>query len=234
MRDDPNKVKFFAYLNLFAAAMLCLVTAGNYIVMFLGWEAVGLASYLLINFWFTRNLANQSAIKAIIYNRVGDIFFISAIALSFSIFKTTDFRLIDLILPELEYKSITLFTFSVSSIEILGLFLFLAAAAKSAQLILHAWLPDAMEGPTPVSALLHSATMVTAGVFLILRSTMSFLQQLIFHHYCSIGFSYGNSIFLIGLMQYDIKRIIAYSTCSQLGFMMFSVVLVIILLLCFI
>lgn len=104
MKEDPNKVKFFAYLNLFAAAMLCLVTAGNYVVMFLGWEAVGLASYLLINFWSTRNLANQSAIKAIIYNRVGDIFFISSIALSFSIFKTTDFRLIDLLLLYLKIK----------------------------------------------------------------------------------------------------------------------------------
>jgi len=130
--------------------------------------------FLLINFWYTRNLANQSAIKAILYNRFGDIFLLASIALMFALFKTTEFRLIEILLPEVEGRNISLFYSSFSSIEVLALFLTLAAAAKSAQLILHAWLPDAMEGPTPVSALLHSATMVTAGIFLILRSTSIF------------------------------------------------------------
>jgi proton-translocating NADH-quinone oxidoreductase chain L len=191
--------------------------------MFLGWEAVGLASYLLINFWSTRNQANQAALKAIIFNRVGDIFFIAALALMFFIFNSFDFEDIELLLPHFKYVNITLFSQSFSILELLACFLFLAAAAKSAQLFLHPWLPDAMEGPTPVSALLHSATMVTAGVFLILRSSLifsnapnvSFLVAL-------IGLITANISSLTGLLQYDIKRIIAFSTCSQLGFMMFA------------
>jgi len=154
--------------------MSCLVFAGNYFIMFLGWEAVGLASYLLINFWHTRNQANQSALKAIIFNRFGDIFFISGMGLIFYLFNSLDLEEIDILLPHFINARITIFSFDFSAIEIIALFLFLASAAKSAQLFLHPWLPDAMEGPTPVSALLHSATMVTAGVFLILRSSVIF------------------------------------------------------------
>jgi NADH-quinone oxidoreductase subunit L len=174
LQYDPNLVKFFAYLNFFSFSMSCLVLAGNYFLMFLGWEAVGLASYLLINFWSTRNQANQSALKAIIFNRFGDIFFITTLGLLWYMFSSFDFADIELLLPQFKYMKLTIFSLSFSIIELLAFFLFLAAAAKSAQLFLHPWLPDAMEGPTPVSALLHSATMVTAGIFLILRSSLIF------------------------------------------------------------
>jgi proton-translocating NADH-quinone oxidoreductase chain L len=191
--------------------------------MFLGWEAVGLASYLLINFWSTRNQANQSALKAIIFNRFGDIFFISALAMLWSMFNSFDFTDIEILIPQFKQLNITLFSLSFPMIELLALFLFLAAAAKSAQLFLHPWLPDAMEGPTPVSALLHSATMVTAGVFLILRSSLIFTNapQISFFVAC-IGLITANISAVTGLLQYDIKRIIAFSTCSQLGFMIFA------------
>jgi proton-translocating NADH-quinone oxidoreductase chain L len=203
--------------------MSCLVLAGNYVVMFLGWEGVGLASYLLINFWSTRNQANQSALKAIIFNRFGDIFFIAALALMFFIFNSFDFEDIELLLPQFKQVNIILFSYSFSIIELLAFFLFLAAAAKSAQLFLHPWLPDAMEGPTPVSALLHSATMVTAGVFLILRSSLIFTSapNVSFLVAC-IGLITANISSFTGILQYDIKRIIAFSTCSQLGFMVFA------------
>jgi NADH-quinone oxidoreductase subunit L len=220
---DPNLVKFFSYLNFFSFSMSCLVLAGNYVVMFLGWEGVGLASYLLINFWSTRNQANQSALKAIIFNRFGDIFFIAALALMFFIFNSFDFEDIELLLPHFKQVDIILFSYSFSIIELLAFFLFLAAAAKSAQLFLHPWLPDAMEGPTPVSALLHSATMVTAGVFLILRSSLIFTSapNVSFLVAC-IGLITANISSFTGILQYDIKRIIAFSTCSQLGFMVFA------------
>jgi len=191
--------------------------------MFLGWEAVGLASYLLINFWTTRNQANQAAIKAIIFNRVGDLGFISALGMIYYLFNSFDFEDLDLLIPQYDLTKFSLFSYSFSTIELIAAFLFLAAAAKSAQLFLHPWLPDAMEGPTPVSALPHPATMVTAGVFPILRSSI------IFSHapYISllvvcIGLITANISSLTGLLQYDIKRIIAFSTCSQLGFMMFA------------
>jgi len=203
--------------------MSCLVLAGNYVVMFLGWEAVGLASYLLINFWSTRNQANQSALKAIIFNRIGDVFFIAALALMFLALNSSDFEDIEIFLPHYPQARISIFSYSFVLVELLACFLFLAAAAKSAQLFLHPWLPDAMEGPTPVSALLHSATMVTAGVFLILRSSIIFsyapkISLLV----ALIGLITANISSLTGLLQYDIKRIIAFSTCSQLGFMMFA------------
>jgi proton-translocating NADH-quinone oxidoreductase chain L len=223
LHEDPNLVKFFAYLSFFSFAMSCLVFAGNYFIMFLGWEAVGLASYLLINFWTTRNQANQSALKAIIFNRVGDIAFISAMGIIYYLFNSFDLEDLELLAHLYVQTTFSLFSYNVPTLELVALFLFLAAAAKSAQLFAHPWLPDAMEGPTPVSALLHSATMVTAGVFLILRSSV------IFSHapYVSllvacIGLITANISSLTGLLQYDIKRIIAFSTCSQLGFMMFA------------
>jgi len=191
--------------------------------MFLGWEAVGLASYLLINFWTTRNLANQSAIKAIIFNRFGDAAFISALGIIYYLFNSFDLEDLELLVPQYGQSTFSLFSYSFPTIELIATFLFLAAAAKSAQLFLHPWLPDAMEGPTPVSALLHSATMVTAGVFLILRSSVIFSHApYISILVACIGLITANISSLTGLLQYDIKRIIAFSTCSQLGFMMFS------------
>jgi proton-translocating NADH-quinone oxidoreductase chain L len=220
---DPNLVKFFSYLNFFSFSMSCLVLAGNYLVMFLGWETVGLASYLLINFWSTRNQANQAALKAIIFNRFGDISFISALALLNVLFNSFEFEDIELLLPNFKQTTITLFSQSFSVIELLAFFLFIAAVAKSAQLFLHPWLPDAMEGPTPVSALLHSATMVTAGVFLILRSSLIFSNAPVVSLIVAlIGLLTANMASFTGLMQYDIKRIIAFSTCSQLGYMVFA------------
>jgi len=223
LHEDPNLVKFFAYLSFFSFSMSCLVFAGNYFIMFLGWEAVGLASYLLINFWTTRNQANQSAIKAIIFNRIGDTAFITAMGIIYYLFNSFDLEDLELLVPQYEATTFSLFSYSFSTIELIAVFLFLAAAAKSAQLFLHPWLPDAMEGPTPVSALLHSATMVTAGVFLILRSSVIFshaphISLLV----ACIGLITANISSLTGLLQYDIKRIIAFSTCSQLGFMMFA------------
>ncbi len=224
MRHDPNQLKFFAYLSFFSGSMLCLVTAGNYMVMFLGWEAVGLSSYLLINFWSSRNQANKSALKAIILNRLGDCFFIAAMGCSYTVFYTLDIELIEVLVPELINKELILFNISLPIIEVLAFFFFIAAAAKSAQLFLHVWLPDAMEGPTPVSALLHSATMVTAGVFLILRSTVIFSNApIVCTLIALLGFMTAIMASFIGLVQNDIKKIIAYSTCSQLGFMFASV-----------
>jgi NADH-quinone oxidoreductase subunit L len=223
LHEDPNLVKFFAYLSFFSFAMSCLVFAGNYFIMFLGWEAVGLASYLLINFWSTRNQANQSALKAIIFNRVGDIAFITAVAILYYLFNSFDLEELEILVPQYNNTTLSLFSYSFSTVELIACFLFLAAAAKSAQLFLHPWLPDAMEGPTPVSALLHSATMVTAGVFLILRSSVIFSNApLVSLLVACTGLITANISSLTGLLQYDIKRIIAFSTCSQLGFMIFS------------
>lgn len=221
--EDPNLVKFFAYLSFFAFAMSTLVLAGNYFIMFLGWEAVGLASYLLINFWTTRNQANQAAIKAIIFNRVGDIAFISALGIIYYLFNSFDLEELELLIPQYELTQFSLCSCSFSVIELVATFLFLAAAAKSAQLFLHPWLPDAMEGPTPVSALPHPATMVTAGVFPILRSSVIFSHApYISLLVACIGLITANISSLTGMLQYDIKRIIAFSTCSQLGFMIFA------------
>lgn len=220
---DPNLVKFFSYLNFFSFSMSCLVLAGNYLVMFLGWETVGLASYLLINFWTTRNQANQAAIKAIIFNRFGDVAFIGAMGLLNLLFHSLDFEDIELLLPTFKSTTITVFSNSISVIELLATLLLVAAAAKSAQLLLHPWLPDAMEGPTPVSALLHSATMVTAGVFVVLRSSIIFTYAPYTSSVMAIlGLLTANFASFTGLLQYDIKRIIAFSTCSQLGMMIFA------------
>lgn len=223
MGSDPEIVNFFSYLSFFCSTMLLLVLANNFVICFLGWEGVGLASYLLINFWTTRNFANQAAMKAIVFNRIGDVFFILALALIYMLFHSFDYGVINTMVPLVAEKKITLFFCSINLIELLSFCLFVAAMAKSAQLLLHPWLPDAMEGPTPVSALLHSATMVTAGVFLILRSSCIFAYA----PSVSLGMVYiglATSIFssLIGLVQFDIKKVIAFSTCSQLGFLVLA------------
>ena len=215
MEYDPYIVKFFAYLSFFCFCMLVLVSAGNFILFFLGWEGVGLSSYLLITFWTGRTKANQGALKAIILNRIGDVSFICAIVLIVLSFKSLEFGVIFLSFEENENEKKKI---------ILVLLLAIAASAKSAQLILHTWLPDAMEGPTPVSALLHSATMVTAGVFVIIRCSPIFEQV----HSVSLilsclGLSTAFLSGIIGFNQYDLKKIIAFSTCSQLGFMFFAV-----------
>src|SRR6201997_404852 len=221
--NDPNLVKFFSYLNFFSFSMTCLCISGNYLVMFLGWETVGLASYLLINFWTTRNQANQAALKAIIFNRVGDAAFLAGLALLNLLFHSLEFEDIDLLLPSFKTTNLTVFSYTFPAIETLAFFFLVAASAKSAQILLHCWLPDAMEGPTPVSALLHSATMVTAGVFVVLRSSLIFTHAPIISSVMAIlGLITANFASFTGLLQYDIKRIIAFSTCSQLGMMIYA------------
>ena len=199
--------------------MLLLVLSNNYLQLFFGWEAVGLSSYLLINFWHTRNLANTGALKAIIFNRVGDVFLLLGMALVFVVFKSMDFSVIFSLVPLVTQKTIL----GINSLELISFSFLIAAMAKSAQILLHPWLPDAMEGPTPVSSLLHSATMVTAGIFLIMRSSAIFSYSPTISFYVAvIGLITALFSSFTGLLQFDIKRIIAFSTCSQLGFMMFS------------
>lgn len=225
MHDDPNLDRFLAYLSLFTFFMLFLVTANNMIQLFVGWEGVGLVSFLLVNFWYTRDQAVKSAIKAITVNKVGDSFLVIALVLLFLNFKTLDITLINnlILLKNYYFNNDLLFTYYPIS-EIISFFLFFAAVAKSAQLGLHTWLPDAMEGPTPVSALIHAATMVTAGVFLLLR--FSFILEFS-PNVRTIVVVFGSLTAVFGattaLFQNDIKRIIAYSTCSQLGYMVLSI-----------
>lgn len=216
MLNDPFIIRFISYLSLFTFFMLLLVSAGNYVQLFLGWEGVGLSSYLLINFWFTRIQANKSAIKAIIMNRFGDIALYFAIILIIYMFKTTDFLVLDVLLCQITKINLWL-------LNLIVLFIFIGAMGKSAQIGLHTWLPDAMEGPTPVSALIHAATMVTAGVFVLIRSNF-FLEHtptiLIF--IILVGSLTAFFAGSIGGFQYDLKKVIAYSTCSQLGYMVFA------------
>lgn len=206
--------------------MLLLVTASNFLQMFLGWEGVGLCSYLLINFWYTRVLANKAALKAMIMNRISDVIFILGVVLLLLLFYNTDYNLVfDLINPYLNlgYNKIVFFYLSLNMIDLICFFLFMGSVGKSAQLGLHTWLPDAMEGPTPVSSLLHAATMVTAGVFLILRCSILFeLSTFIRTLVTLIGGMTALFAGLTAMQQFDIKKVIAYSTCSQLGYMFFS------------
>ena len=223
LEEDPHTPRFMSYLSIFTFFMLILVTADNIIQMFVGWEGVGIASYLLINFWFSRLPANQAALKALITNRVGDFGLSLAILLSFLVFGSVDYHTLFSIAPLFETLNLTIFTFNLSFLSFFGFFLFLGAVGKSAQLGLHVWLPDAMEGPTPVSALIHAATMVTAGVFLIIRFSpllefSSFTLSLLI----IIGSLTAFFASFTGIFQSDLKKIIAYSTCSQLGYMMFS------------
>ncbi|MGB8363754.1 MAG: NADH-quinone oxidoreductase subunit L [Rhizomicrobium sp.] len=220
MHDDDSRPRFFSYLSLFTFAMLMLVTANNFLQLFFGWEGVGLASYLLIGFWYTRPSANAAAIKAFIVNRVGDFGFALGIFGVFLIFHTLDFDTVFAAAPAMVGKTFMFAGQQVDILTTLCLLLFVGAMGKSAQIGLHTWLPDAMEGPTPVSALIHAATMVTAGVFLVCRcSPLYELAPTALAFVTFIGATTAFFAASVGLFQNDIKRVIAYSTCSQLGYM---------------
>ncbi|HSM97301.1 MAG TPA: NADH-quinone oxidoreductase subunit L [Rhizomicrobium sp.] len=220
MHEDPSRPRFFSYLSLFTFAMLMLVTSNNFLQMFFGWEGVGLASYLLIGFWYEKPSANAAAIKAFVVNRVGDFGFALGIFGVFFIFHSLDFDTVFRAAPAMVGHSFHFGSWDVDVLTTLCLLLFVGAMGKSAQIGLHTWLPDAMEGPTPVSALIHAATMVTAGVFLVCRCSPMFehapraLEFVTF-----IGATTAFFAATVGLFQNDIKRVIAYSTCSQLGYM---------------
>jgi NADH-ubiquinone oxidoreductase chain 5 len=223
MSADPHVPRFMSYLSLFTFFMLMLITADNFLQMFLGWEGVGLCSYLLISFWYTRIQANKSAIKAMVVNRIGDFGLSLGILAIFFVFNAIDYATVFSAAPYIAGSTFSIFGFEIEKLTIICLLLFVGAVGKSAQLGLHTWLPDAMEGPTPVSALIHAATMVTAGIFLVAR--------------CSPLFEYAPTALVVvtivgamtaffaastGLVQNDLKRVIAYSTCSQLGYMAFA------------
>ena len=221
MKEDPHLLRFMSYLSLFTFFMLILVTANNFLQMFVGWEGVGLSSFLLINFWFTRIQANKAAIKAMFINRIGDFFIVLALLIIYEFCNSLDYDIVfSQINSLITYNQLLFLEIKVRAIDIISLLIFFGAMGKSAQLLLHVWLPDAMEGPTPVSALIHAATMVTAGIFLIAR--------------CSFIFEHSKNVLalvsLIGaltavfgastaLSQFDLKKVVAYSTCSQLGYM---------------
>ncbi len=223
MDEDPDQPRFFAYLSLFTFAMLMLVTADNLVQMFFGWEGVGLASYLLIGFWFKKPSANAAAIKAFVVNRVGDLGFMLGIFGTFLVFGTVSIPEILAAAPAMSGSGIDFAGTRFYTMDILCVLLFIGAMGKSAQLGLHTWLPDAMEGPTPVSALIHAATMVTAGVFMVCRlSPMFETAPTALAIVTFIGAATCLFAATIGTTQWDIKRVIAYSTCSQLGYMFFA------------
>jgi len=223
MEEDPDQPRFFAYLSLFTFAMLMLVTANNLVQMFFGWEGVGLASYLLIGFWYKKPSANAAAIKAFVVNRVGDLGFMLGIFGIFWLFGTVSIPEILAAAPDKVGSSIGFLGLRVDTISLLCILLFIGAMGKSAQLGLHTWLPDAMEGPTPVSALIHAATMVTAGVFMVCRLSPLFeTSQFALDVVTIVGATTAIFAATVGLVQTDIKRVIAYSTCSQLGYMFFA------------
>ena len=223
MGHDPHLSRFMSYLSLFTFFMLILVTADNYVQLFVGWEGVGLCSFLLINFWFTRIQANKAAIKAMVVNRIGDFGLALGIFSLFIKFKAVDYATVFALTPLLSKESAYFLFIEVDLLTSLCLLLFVGSVGKSAQLGLHTWLPDAMEGPTPVSALIHAATMVTAGVFLIVRSSILFeyaplsLKTITIFGACTAFYAAT-----VGLVQNDLKKVIAYSTCSQLGYMVFA------------
>ncbi|MFT6659847.1 NADH-quinone oxidoreductase subunit L [Maritalea sp.] len=220
MSEDPHRSRFFAYLSLFTFAMLMLVTANNFLQMFFGWEGVGLASYLLIGFWYKKPSANAAAMKAFIVNRVGDFGFALGIFGAFMMLGTLDFDTAFSRVAGMEGKTISFLWSNWDAMTIITLLLFLGAMGKSAQFLLHTWLPDAMEGPTPVSALIHAATMVTAGVFMVARlSPMFEASEFTMNVVVYVGAITAFFAASVGLVQNDIKRVIAYSTCSQLGYM---------------
>jgi len=223
MAEDPHLPRFMSYLSLFTFFMLLLVTADNLLQLFLGWEGVGICSYLLINFWFTRIQANKSAIKALIVNRISDVALTLGIITTFCAFRSIEFGTIFSLAPFFTDQHVNILGWEINLLNLISLLLLAGAMGKSAQIFLHTWLPDAMEGPTPVSALIHAATMVTAGGFLIIK--------------CSPIFEYADTTLMlvalvggltaffsstVGLVQYDMKKVIAYSTCSQLGYMVFA------------
>ena len=223
MEEDPDQPRFFAYLSLFTFAMLMLVTANNLVQMFFGWEGVGLASYLLIGFWYKKPSANAAAIKAFVVNRVGDLGFMLGIFGTFLVFGTVSIPDILAAAPGMAGSTISFMGMRLDTMTILCLLLFIGAMGKSAQLGLHTWLPDAMEGPTPVSALIHAATMVTAGVFMVCRLSPMFQTSPVALGFVTfIGAATCFFAATVGTTQWDIKRVIAYSTCSQLGYMFFA------------
>ena len=223
MSHDPHKPRFMSYLSLFTFSMLSLVVSDNFLQLFFGWEGVGLCSYLLIGFWYKRNSANNAAIKAFIVNRVGDFGLAIGIFLLFFHLGTINFNEIFKLIPQFDQKEIIFLGLEVNLITTICLFLFIGAMGKSAQFLLHTWLPDAMEGPTPVSALIHAATMVTAGVFLVVRCSPIFEYSVFaLNIVASVGIITAIFAASVALVQNDIKKIIAYSTCSQLGYMFFA------------
>jgi NADH-quinone oxidoreductase subunit L len=223
MEEDPSQPRFFAYLSLFSFAMLMLVTADSLVQMFFGWEGVGLASYLLIGFWYYKPSANAAALKAFVVNRVGDFGFSLGIFGTFLVFGTVSIPAILAAAPGMAGSTIGFASMHVDTMTLLCLLLFVGAMGKSAQIGLHTWLPDAMEGPTPVSALIHAATMVTAGVFMVCRLSPMFEAAPIAGHVVTyVGAATCFFAASIGCAQNDIKRVIAYSTCSQLGYMFFA------------
>ena len=223
MSHDPHKPRFMAYLSLFTFAMLMLVTSDNFIQLFFGWEGVGLCSYFLIGFWFKKESANAAAIKAFVVNRVGDFGFALGIFLIFYLFGTVNYSEVFQQVPSITDKNLSFLGFEVKAIDLICLLLFIGAMGKSAQILLHTWLPDAMEGPTPVSALIHAATMVTAGVFLVVRCSPIYeYSPLILNLITIVGMTTAFFAATVALVQTDIKKIIAYSTCSQLGYMFFA------------
>jgi NADH-ubiquinone oxidoreductase chain 5 len=223
MSSDPHLPRFLAYLSLFTWFMLILVTGNNFLQLFVGWEGVGLSSYLLINFWFTRIQANKAAIKAMLVNRVGDFFLLLALFGLYFSCNSLDYDIVFTLAPLLATCKYTWFGYDIHVLDFICCCLFLGAMGKSAQIGLHTWLPDAMEGPTPVSALIHAATMVTAGVFLLARCSFLFeFSPLILILIMVIGATTAFFAATTGLFQNDIKKVIAYSTCSQLGYMIFA------------
>jgi len=224
MEHDPHKPRFMAYLSLFTFSMLALVTADNFLQLFFGWEGVGLCSYLLIGFWYKKPAANSAAIKAFIVNRVGDFGLAIGIFLIFFFYGTVNYDEVFQLTPQLIQNQIIFFGSEINLITLICLMLFIGAMGKSAQIFLHTWLPDAMEGPTPVSALIHAATMVTAGVFLVVRCSPIFeYSQVALNVVAVIGMLTAFFAATVALVQNDIKKIVAYSTCSQLGYMFFAV-----------
>ena len=223
MSHDPHKPRFMAYLSLFTFAMLMLVTADNFIQLFFGWEGVGLCSYFLIGFWFKKETANSAAIKAFVVNRVGDFGFALGIFLIFYLFGTVNYSEVFQLIPTITDQNLDFLGINLKAIDLICLLLFVGAMGKSAQILLHTWLPDAMEGPTPVSALIHAATMVTAGVFLVVRCSPIFeYSELALNVITVVGMTTAIFAASVALVQTDIKKIIAYSTCSQLGYMFFA------------
>jgi NADH-quinone oxidoreductase subunit L len=223
MSHDPHKPRFMSYLSLFTFMMLSLITADNFLQLFFGWEGVGLASYLLIGFWFKKESANNASMKAFIVNRVGDLGLLIAMFLIFKTFGSLNFSEVFSQAADQSKNSIKIFGGEYNLITTICVFLFIGAMGKSAQIFLHTWLPDAMEGPTPVSALIHAATMVTAGVFLVARCSPLFeYSQYALNLVSFVGATTAIFAASIAIVQTDIKRIIAYSTCSQLGYMFFA------------
>ena len=224
MSHDKSVPRFFSYLSLFTFFMLALVTADNFVQLFFGWEGVGLASYLLIGFWYHKPSANAAAIKAFLVNRVGDIGFALGVFGTFALFGAVGFEQVFAAVPGQAEATFTFLGIEGHALTIICILLFIGAMGKSAQIVLHTWLPDAMEGPTPVSALIHAATMVTAGVFLLVRlSPMFEYAPVALELVTYVGAATAFFAATVGLVQNDIKRVIAYSTISQLGYMFFAI-----------